>query len=144
MSTLSKSLMASMGIRQKLKLYRKLPKGGTVATGKHIVRFKADKEITGKEYKLDDGTMKKDYVRYLFEENGEEKIYNAKKFGKDGSLHYFIQHFADIEMGDEVILEGKKSGMINYIDISKVSTGKEVEVSEDEIEESENAEISIE
>jgi len=135
--------MNDMGIRQKLKLNKKLPKGGVASTGPHKVTFKADKEVVGREYKLDDGTVKKDYVRYLFMENGEEKVYNTKKFSKDGSLNYFVQHFADIEVGDEVILEGRKSGLVNYIDINKVSGSTEVQVEDDEVED-EGAPVEIE
>ncbi len=132
MSELSKSLMKKLGIRQKLRLGKKLPKGGVESTGPHRVQFKADKEVTGKEYKLDDGSMKNEYIRYLFIENGEERVYNTKKYGKDGSLSYFIQHFVDIEPGDELIMEMKKTGAQNYVDISVVSTGKEVKVDEDD------------
>ncbi len=132
MSDLSRKMMSEAGIIARLRLGKKLPKGGTQSTGPHKVIFKADKEVTGKEYKLDDGTMKKDYVRYLFEENGEKRVYNTKKFSKDGTLSYFIQHFADINVGDELILEMKKSGVVNYIDISSVGTSKEVSVEDDE------------
>jgi len=136
--------MADLGIRQKLRLGKKLPGGGVKPTGPHKVTFKADKETLGKEYKLDDGTSKKDYVRYLFVESGEEKIYNVKKFGKDGSLSYFIQHFAEIEPGNEVILEMKKSGAINYIDISNISAGKEVQVEDDDVEDGDVETIQLE
>jgi hypothetical protein len=142
MSTLSKKLMSDMGIRPRLRLGKKTAKG-VIPTGPHKVIFKADKEATGKEYKLDDGTTKKEYVKYLFIENGEEKTYQTKKFSKDGSLSYFVQHFADIEPGDEVILEMRKSGVINYVDISIVGSGKEVKVEEDDMDDDETPVIEI-
>lgn len=137
MSTLSKQLMAKYGIRPKLKLGIKQKGGGVRSTGAHKVIFKADKEVTGRDYKMDDGTFKKEYVRYLFLENGEEKVYQTKMFNKKGELSYFVQHFSDIEPNTEVLLEMRKSGAINYIDISSVGEGAEVQVEDDDNDEDE-------
>ena len=129
MSKLSKELMQVAGIRPKLKLGIKQTGGGVLSTGPHRVKFIADKVIQGKDRRTGKDC---EYVRYLFEENGEQKIYETRKIGKDGQLSYFVQHFADITEGDEVILTMKKAGAINYIEVMPVKDTTEVEVEEDE------------
>jgi hypothetical protein len=128
MSKLSKELMVSMGVKPKLKLGIKQSGGGVKSTGAHKVKFVADKVVTGKDIKGHEC----EYVKYLFTENGEDKVYQTKKLGKDGGLSYFVQAFADIEIGDEVILEMKKSGATNYIEITPVKGTSTIETDEDD------------
>jgi len=89
----------------------------------------ADKIIKGNDPK----TGKEiDYVRYLLEENGETKTYQTKKLNDKGELSYLVQRLAEINEGQEVILEMKKQGIKNYIEVSPVVGGESVEIEDDE------------
>src|SRR3990167_4399146 len=131
---ISKQLLKDAGILPKLRLGNKLPKGGVKSNGPHRVKIIQDKTLQ----KPDPTTGKNiDYVRYLVEENGEKKVYDTKKLNKAGELSYFVQRLAEINEGDEVILEMKKQGIKNYIEIVPVghSTSASVEDEEEESEE---------
>jgi len=125
----SKDLMKVAGILPKLRLGKKKSKGGTEPTGPHRVKMIADKVIqdidpqTGKEV---------DFVRYLVEENGERKTYQTKKLDKKGELSYLVRNLSEIEEGQEVILEMKKQGIKNYIDVSLAVGSESIEMEDDE------------
>ncbi len=90
----------------------------------------ADKIVTGNDPK----TGKEiEYVRYLIEENGEKKTYQTKKVNeKTGELSYLVQRLAEVNEGEEVILEMKKQGIKNYVEVSPVIAGEKIEVEDDE------------
>lgn len=139
MTTISKQLLAKAGLLPKLRLGLKLPKGGVKPTGPHRVKVLEDKihkkpDQTGKEI---------EYVRYIVEEEGEKKYYDTKLRDKNGGLSYLVQRFAEIPEGEEVILEMKKQGVKNYIEVTPTSHSASVEV-EDEEEIDENADIPME
>lgn len=128
----SKRLLKEAGIQPKLRLGSKQAKGGTTSTGPHRVKMVADKVVKGNDPK----TGKEiDYVRYLLEENGETKTYQTKKLNDKGELSYLVKRLAEIGEGQEVILEMKKQGIKNYIEVSPVSSGETVEIEDDEHEE---------
>src|SRR3990167_8922751 len=136
MSKFSKELLAKAGILPKLRLGLKLPKGGVKPTGPHKVKLLEDKILkkpdqTGKEI---------EYVRYVVEEDGEKKIYDTKLRDKNNGLSYLVQRFAEINEGEEIILEMKKQGAKNYIEVTPAghSSSVEVEDEEEEIEPSIN------
>ena len=68
----------------------------------------------------------------MLEVNGENKYYQTKLRGADGGLSYLVQRFAEIEEGEEVILEMKKRGIKNYVDVIPVKISTSVEVEDDE------------
>src|ERR1043165_4906150 len=106
----SREILLKAGLYPKLRLGIKGPRGVT-ATGPHKVVLVEDKIIQ----KLDPEGKPTHYVRYIFEEKGERKQYDARLKAKDGNdPHYLVQAFADIEEGEEVILEMKKAGVKNY------------------------------
>jgi hypothetical protein len=111
---ISKELLIKAGIIPKLRLGTKQPKGGVKPNGSHRVKIIEDKII-----RKPDPVSGKDieWVRYTVEEQGEKKIYDTKLKDKNGSLSYLVQRFAEIKEGEEVILEMKKQGMKNYIDV---------------------------
>lgn len=125
----SKALLAQAGILPRLRLGNKQDKGGVKATGPHRVKILEDKIIrkpdptTGKEI---------EWIRYTIEENGEKKVYDTKLKDKTGQLSYLVQRFAEINEGDEVVLEMKKQGIKNYIQITPVGHSASAEVEEDE------------
>ena len=127
----SKTIIKVAGIMPRLRLGNKTDKG-VEGTGPHRVKFITDKEakgtdpITGKE---------RDEVAYLVEENGEKKSYRVKKFNAKGEINYLVIRLADVKEGEEVIMEMKRKGIKNYIDVSPVKEGHEVEVEdEDDLE----------
>ena len=124
----SLQIIKEAGIQPKLRLGRKTPKG-TVSTGAHRVKMVADKIIQAPHPKT--GKMI-DYVRYLVEENGESKTYQTKKLNDNGDVSYLVQRLAEIKENEEVILEMKKQGIKNYIEVSPVVGGESVEVEEDD------------
>ena len=128
----SKALMKEANIQPKLRLGTKKAKGGTEPTGPHKVKMIADKIVKGTDPKTG---KEVEFVRYLLEENGETKTYQTKKLNDKGELSYLVQRLSEINEGQEVILEMKKQGIKNYIDVSPLVGGEQVEVEEDEHEE---------
>lgn len=130
---LSLQLLKEAGIQPKLRLGNKKAKGGTESTGPHRVKMVADKMVKG----IDPKTNKEvDYVRYLLEEKGEIKTYQTKKLNDKGELSYLVQRLAEVKEGEEVILEMKKQGIKNYIDVLPLvggSTAVEMEDDEEEV-----------
>ena len=119
----SKELVKKAGIIPRLELARQLEGGGTRSTGPHIVRVLDEKLVIGKDYQTG---AEREEMRYLLEEAGEKKSYSVPVKDKNGELHYLIQRFAEIEPGEEIILEAKKKGIRTYIDLQRVNniTGK--------------------
>lgn len=128
----SKEIIIQSGIIPKLHLGIKTEKG-VQSTGPHRVKFLADKERKGTDK---ESGKEIDVVSYLVEENGEKKSYVVPKFDKrSGEVHYLVQRLADINEGDEVILEMKRRGFKNYVEVIPVMGSKEVELSDDDVEE---------
>lgn len=126
----SKELLKLAGILPKLRLGIKQAGGGVKGTGSHRVKIIDDKIIK----KPDNTGREIEWVRYLVEESGEKKVYDTKKLDKNGQLSYLVQRFAEINEGEEVILEMKKQGIKNYIEVVPVSNFSNVEIEEDEEE----------
>jgi hypothetical protein len=125
----SKALMKQAGILPKLKLGRKKEKGGVESTGPHQVRILEDKIVPG----IDKETGKQiQEVKYTVEENGEKKEYRVPVKDKSGGLHYRVQRLSEIPDGGEVILEMKKRGIKNYVEVTTIG---EVDYDETEADE---------
>ena len=125
----SKILMKEAKLQPKLRLSKKTEKGGRIPNGPHRVRMVADKILQDTDPKT--GKVI-DYVRYLVEENGETKTYQTKKLNEKGELSYLVRNLSEIDEGQEVILEMKKQGIKNYIDVSPVVGGESVEMEDDD------------
>lgn len=128
MGKISKELLSKAGLLPKLKLGIKLTGGGVKPTGPHRVKFleeqiKKKPDTTGKEV---------EYVRIIVEENGEKKYYDTKLRGKDGLPSYMVQNLAEVQEGDEIVLEMKKSGPKNYIEITRVGQSSSIEMDDDD------------
>ena len=124
----SKELLNAAGIIPKLRLGTKTDRG-VQGNGPHRVKILADKLVQGKDPKTGKDL---EYVRYLVEENGEKKSYQTKKLNQNGELSYLVQRLAEIEEGQEVILEMKKAGVKNYVDVVPVGSAHSVEVEDDD------------
>lgn len=115
----------------KLRLGKKKSGGGTISTGAHRVKLLSDKIVSGTDSKT--GKII-EYVRYLIEEKGEKKIYQTKKLNDKGEISYLVQNLAEINEGEEVIMEMKKQGIKNYIEVLPVSGGSTAEVEDEDDE----------
>ncbi len=134
MSKVSKQLLTVAKIVPKLRLGLKKSGGGVTPTGPHKVRMVEDRIIKG----IDSQTNQEiEYVEYTFEENGEKKVYKTKVKDKNGKLSYLVQRLAEVNEGDEVILEMKKQGIKNYIEVLPVGNASSVEVEDEHDEEDE-------
>lgn len=115
----SQEILKKANVTPRLRLFEKLPQGGTKSTGPHKVRIledRASKDIdpqTGKERHI---------VIYLVEEDGVKMKYIAPMQSRKDPRepHYLVQRLAVIEEGEEIILEGKKSGKGSYIDVQRL------------------------
>ena len=122
MSKISKELVRQAGIFPKLRLGIKREKGGVDSTGSHTVKLISDKIVKG----IDRETGKViDYVKYVFEENGEQKEYRTRlKHKETGELQYLVQNLANVNEGDTIVLEMKKMGAKNYVEVRNVDGSK--------------------
>jgi len=113
----SKKILKQFGVIPLLRLAIKKEGGGVESTGPHKVKLIEDK--IGK--KIEYQTGKEIYVVWYFvEENGEKKKYPVPVKDKNDEVHYLIQRLSVFEPGDEVILECKREGQRNIIDVMPV------------------------
>jgi len=126
----SKDIVKKAGIIPKLKLYAKDAKGVPQSTGPHRVKFIADKEAKGTDPQTG---VERDEIAYLVEENGEKKSYRVPKLDKKGEIHYLVQRLAEVNEGEEVILEGKRKGPKNYTQVIRLNGSEVQEISDDDI-----------
>lgn len=110
----SKELLVQAKIIPRLRLGEKTDHG-VKGTGPHTVKIVEDKLQQGKDPQT--GEIRP-IVRYTFEENGELKRYDVPVKDKAGELHYLIQRLSDVEEGQEIVLEMKKRGVKNYVDVT--------------------------
>lgn len=124
----SKAILEAAGLKPKLQLGQKT-EHGVVSTGPHTVKLLKDKEVMG----VDETGKEIPMVRYLVEENGEMKTYDVRKFKKGTTdPHYLVQRLAGLSEGSEVILEMKKKGIKNYVEV-RVTEPTDDEVEDDDI-----------
>jgi hypothetical protein len=68
-------------------------------TGPHRVKIVSDKLIR----KMNTDGVEEHFVRYVFEENGQQKQYDAHMKSKVGNdPHYLVQALAEVEPGEEL------------------------------------------
>lgn len=105
-------------------------KKGVKSLGPRKVKFLGDKERDGQ-----DPFTKEDRkeVAYLFEMKGEKYKYYVPLYKKDketkkytDELNYFVVKMGEYEVGEKLILEMKKSGVYNFIDIQKAGESESV------------------
>jgi len=121
-------ILKKANIIPKLRLAIKEEGKAPQPTGAHRVSLIEDKLINGKDEKGNVIPM----VRYIFEENGERKRYDVPLKNKEGEVHYLVQRFAEVNEGQELILEMKKRGAKNYVSVSVVGHSSEAEISDED------------
>lgn len=110
----SKELLKAANIIPKLRLGTQKPGGGVIPNGPHRVKILKDKIDKGNDFKTG---KEVEVVKYLVEENGEPKAFERKKLNQNGELDYLVQRLAEIPEGAEIILEMKKKGIKNYVEV---------------------------
>lgn len=126
--------MEQAHILPKLRLGVKKEKGGVDPTGPHRVKMVADR--IGKGVDRETGKVI-DVVKYTVEEEGELKEYSVPvKARETGELHYLVQRLSEVSEGEEVILEMKKRGFKNYVDVLNLN-GEPIGVNEEGVSEPE-------
>lgn len=111
-------LMQKADIHPKLKLGIKQDKGGVKSTGRHVVRMISDKITKGRD--RESGQII-DAVKYVVEEKGQKYEYRCPLKNKEtGELHYLVQILSHVPEGTEVVMEMKKQGPRNYIDVTNL------------------------
>lgn len=115
----SAALMKSAGIYPKLKLgVKKVGANGKQsvhATGPHTVRLISDKIVKGRD--RESGNIV-ELVKYVLEEGGVKKEYRCPlKHKETGELHYLVQILSKVPENTEVIMEMKKQGPRNYVEV---------------------------
>lgn len=130
--------MKKAGIVPRLRLAAKDEKGVPRSTGPHTVKMLEDKLINGKNKETGEPAY---FVRYYLEENGEKKMYDVPvKDAKTGADHYLWQRLSEVKEGEVIVMECKKRGPKNYIEVrSMEAKGEEVA----EVESHEEEEIQI-
>jgi hypothetical protein len=127
---ISREIMFKAGLLPKLRLGIKSGRGVT-PTGPHRVKILEDKLIK----KLNPEGQEEVFVRYIFEEGGEKVQYDAHMKAKVGNdPHYLVQALSEVEPGEELILEMKKVGVKNYIEVTRVALNQVEKVEADDEE----------
>lgn len=137
MAQVSLSILKKHNKTMKLRLGEKLSDGGVRSTGAHKVKFLQDKESTRKNIRTGKDEPS---VKYLFEENGIPKYYETSMLNKKGEVNYFVERMAEVKEGEFIILEMKKTGIQDYIQITTVDKNQTVAVGEMEDEDLEDDE----
>ncbi len=120
--------MNKAGLLPKLRLGVKNGRGVT-PTGPHKVKIIEDKMVK----KLNTEGVEEYFVRYIFEEDGQRKQYDCHMKAKVGNdPHYLVQALAEVEPGEELILEMKKAGVKSYIEVTRVALGQKETVEADD------------
>lgn len=117
----------------KLQLGEKLPGSGVKPTGPHTVKITAEPTTTI----INKNGKPVNAFKFIVEENGDLYKWLVPLVNEQGEGHYLIERLQNVEVGQEIVLEMKKRGPKNYIDISRPGDedDEEVEVPIDELPE---------
>lgn len=108
-----------------LKMYPKLKLGektdkGVKSLGPKTVVITAEPTTT---MMMKNGKQVKAF-KLIVKENGELKKWLVPITTEEGEGHYLIEHLQDVEVGETIVLEMKKRGPRNYIEV--VRSGKPI------------------
>lgn len=117
----------------KLRLGEKLAGGGVKTTGPHRVKITAEPTTT----MVNKGGVPTKHFRFIVEENGQQYKWFVPVMNKDNTEgHYLIERLMDIQIGEEIILEMKKQGARNFIEVRRANEPEKTALEDEhEIEE---------
>lgn len=132
----SKEILEKAGVVPKLRLGVNVGKG-VKPVGPFRVRLIRDKEVMGRDNKTGKEVP---MVRYLLDvllkdgKTWEKRIYDTRKFNKDsGDVSYLVIRLAEVPENGEVILEMKKAGIKNFIEVREIGQVEAVDVGDEHI-----------
>jgi hypothetical protein len=125
-------------IYPKLKLGEKLPGGGVKPTGSHKVKITAEPTTV----MVNKGGIPTKHFKFIVEENGQNYKWLVPITNKEGTeAHYLVERLMDVQVGDELILEMKKQGARNFIEVRRANEPERVEEEEVEVDDETAAEV---
>ncbi len=128
---ISADLMRQANILPKLRLGVKKERGGVESTGPHTVKMISDKIVNGLDRESGEVIQ---YVKYVVEEDGVQKEYRTRlKHKETGELQYLVQNLSQIEEGETVVLEMKKMGVKNYVEVRHPDGSKITDEDQDDV-----------
>lgn len=126
-----KAAAVALKLYPKLQLGEKLEGGGVKPTGPHTVKIK-DEPTT---VMITKNNKPVKAFKFIVEEHGNLYKWLVPLTNEQGEGHYLIERLQNIEVGQEIVLEMKKRGPKNYIDISRPGEEdeEEIEVADEEL-----------
>lgn len=122
-----RQVMQSIGALPKLRLGEKTAKG-VVSFGPKHVKFLAEPTgVTKKDYQGKEQKM----LRFEVEHNGNKYHWFVRVLNREGEPNYLLEKLADVQVGDERVLEMLKQGARNYIDVRNVGAAPAEPTEED-------------
>lgn len=107
----------AIGVLPKLRLSEETATGGRRSNGPHTVKFLEEPIVVmGKDKQ---GKPRKE-LKFRVLEGDQQYYWRVPILNKEGQPNYLFERLLDLKVGEERILEMKKSGIISYIDVSKV------------------------
>lgn len=110
-----KAAAKALKLYSKLQLGEKIPGGGVKSTGPHTVKITAEPTTTI----MDKGGKPVKAFKFIVEEAGVLHKWLVPLTNEQGEGHYLIERLQNIEIGEEIVLEMKKRGPKNYIDVTR-------------------------
>lgn len=117
-------------VAEAIKLYPRIKLGikdgnKVTSTGPHVVKFLEEPQvIMGKDQ---EGKPRKEF-KFILEESDKWYRWHVPILNSEGQPNYLVERLIDIEVGDVRVLEMKKRGRNNYVDISVPGEPTEQEV----------------
>lgn len=91
------------------------------STGAHTIMLVSDSIGKGKDPM---SGAEVEQLQVIVTEGGVEKMWNIPLKDKESNLHYLVQRLAEFNEGDTLVVEMKKKGMRNFIDVKSLSQAK--------------------
>jgi hypothetical protein len=100
----------------KLRLGEKMPGSAVRPTGPHKVKITAEPTTV----MVNKGGVPTKHFKFIVEENGQLYKWLVPIMNKEGTEgHYLIERLMDVQVGEELVIEMKKQGARNYIDVRR-------------------------
>lgn len=120
------SIMTQLNAAPKLRLAKKLEKGGVELLGpKRVKMLDEGTKFMGKD--AETGKPRQE-LKFMVEHEGRPHRWLVPMLSKNDPTqpHYLIERMSemDVQVGDELILEMKRRGPQNYVEITKVASGQ--------------------
>lgn len=110
-----KEAAIALKLYPKLQLGEKIEGSGVKPTGPHTVKITAEPTTT----MINKGGKPVKGFKFIVEEAGQLYKWLVPLVNEQGEGHYLIERLQDVRIGEEIILEMKKRGAKNYIDITR-------------------------